>query len=61
MHVVPKVLSMWSGEIESLEVDWVSWIVSGESAWISILSQVAGLSLSNLARVRSIKGLIGYV
>lgn len=37
MHVVPKVLSMRSGGIESVEVEWVSWIVSGESAWISII------------------------
>lgn len=37
MHVVPKVLSMRSGGIESVEVDWVSWMVSGESAWISII------------------------
>lgn len=37
MHVVPKVLSIWSGEMESVGTDWVSWIVSGESAWISIV------------------------
>lgn len=38
MHVVPKVLSIWSGEMESVGMDWVSWIVSGESAWISIVT-----------------------
>ena len=37
MHVVLKVLSIWSAGMESLGVDWVSWIVSGESAWISIV------------------------
>lgn len=37
MHVVPKVWSIWSGGMESEGVDSVSWIVSGESAWISIV------------------------
>ena len=40
MHVVPKVLSMSSGRIESLGGDWISWIVSGESAWTSIIQMV---------------------
>ena len=40
MQVVPNVLSIWSGGIESVGVDWVSWIVSGESAWISIVRVV---------------------
>ncbi len=40
MHVVPKVLSIWSVGMESAGWDWVSWIVSGESAWTSIVRGV---------------------
>lgn len=32
MQVVLRVLSIWSGGMESVGVDWTSWIVSGESA-----------------------------
>lgn len=55
MHVVPKVLSMRSGGIGSLEVDWVSWMVSGESACISIVSQEVG-SISILILIESSQG-----
>lgn len=37
MHVELKVLSIWSVGIESGGVEIVSWIVSGESAWISMV------------------------
>lgn len=37
MQVEEKVLSISSGGIESVGVGMVSWIVSGERAWISIV------------------------
>ena len=34
---VENVLSIWSAGMESGGIETVSWIVSGESAWISMV------------------------